>query len=344
MFILYSTIFLRWLHYLINYIILKEEVYKFLYRFSVAKKKSKSSPKEVKEIKKSESMVSKVEIKNPQDQEKISRVVGSIFIFLGILLISYGIYSFVKFSRNPELDDGLDAPSLSGTEVLTNEDDILIRGMADGYDEVIVYVDNDEVERVKVEKDSTFEFAYAAEDEGRYAISVSGVKGFPKRYMSAQSDMRIVEVDRTAPELVEIKYPAEVGTETFAVKGVVEDGAEVVVRRGTDKYVAVCDESGEFLISDILLDEGPNVFILGITDKAGNTVEVEERVKITYSVDSDVNGNAVMDEDLPVASGELEAAMRIIRENNLMFIFGLMALLGFMFSSSFVLVKYKGKK
>jgi len=27
-----------------------------------------------------------------------------------------------------------------------------------------------------------------------------------------------------------------------------------------------------------------------------------------------------------------------------MFIFGLMALLGFMFSSSFVLVKYKGKK
>jgi hypothetical protein len=309
----------------------------------VAKKKSKSSPK-LTEVKKKESMVSKVEIKNPEDQERISRVVGSIFIFLGILLISYGIYSFVKFSKNPELDDTLDSPSLSGTEVLTNEDDILIRGLADGYDEVIIYVDNDEVKRVKVEKDSTFEYSYTADKEGKYALSISGVKGFPKRYMSAQSDMRVVEVDRTDPVLVDIKYPAEVGTETFTMTGTVEAGAEVTVKRGTDKYVVECDENGEFSISDILLDEGPNVFVLGISDKAGNSIEVEEKVKVAYSMDSDVNGNAVMDSDLPVASGELEAALRIIKENNLMFVFGLIALLVFMFSSGFVLVKYRGKK
>lgn len=309
----------------------------------MAKKKSKSSPK-LTEVKKKESMVSKVEIKNPEDQERISRVVGSIFIFLGILLISYGIYSFVKFSKNPELDDTLDSPSLSGTEVLTNEDDILIRGLADGYDEVIIYVDNDEVKRVKVEKDSTFEYSYTADKEGKYALSISGVKGFPKRYMSAQSDMRVVEVDRTDPVLVDIKYPAEVGTETFTMTGTVEAGAEVTVKRGTDKYVVECDENGEFSISDILLDEGPNVFVLGISDKAGNSIEVEEKVKVAYSMDSDVNGNAVMDSDLPVASGELEAALRIIKENNLMFVFGLIALLGFMFSSGFVLVKYRGKK
>ncbi len=304
----------------------------------MAKKKSKSVNN-----KQDESMLSKVEVKAPQDQEKVSRIVGSIFIVLGILLISYGIYSFVKFSRTPELDDALEAPSLSGTEVLTNEENMVIRGVADGYDEVFVYVDNEEVARVKVGRDSTFEYEYPAELEGKYAVSIAGVRGFPKRYISPQSDMRIVEVDRTAPELVDIKYSPEVGTDTFTIIGTVEAEAEVVVRRGTDKYVGVCDENGDFRIAGILLDEGPNVYTVEIADKAGNMVEVEEKVRVTYSPDSDVDGDAVSDE-LPVASGELEAAMRIIRENNLMVILGLIALVAFMFSSGFVLVKYKGKE
>ena len=304
----------------------------------MAKKKSKSN-----NISNEDSMVSKVEIKNPQDQDRVSRVVGTIFIFLGILLISYGIYSFVKFSRTPELDESFDAPSLSGTEVLTNADDIILRGVADGYDEVFLYVDNDEVARVRVSKDSTFEYSHPVESEGKYAVSVAGVKGFPKRYISPQSDMRIVEVDRTPPVLGEIKYSPEVGTETFTVIGTVEPGAEVVVRRGTDKYVGACDEEGNFRIPDIQLEEGPNVYTVEIMDKAGNTIEVEEKVKVTYSPDSDVDGDAVSD-SLPVASGELEAAMRVLRENNIMLIFGLIALVAFMLSSGFALVKYKGKE
>ena len=48
--------------------------------------------------------VEKVEIKDPKDQEKLSRIVGGMFIFLGILLISYGIFSFIKFNKTPELD------------------------------------------------------------------------------------------------------------------------------------------------------------------------------------------------------------------------------------------------
>jgi hypothetical protein len=309
----------------------------------VAKKKSKSANNQDRrgsEVK--DSMLSKVEIKSPENQEKISKLVGTIFIFLGIALISYGIYSFVKFSRTPELDEALDSPSLSGTEVLTNGDDIVIRGLADGYDEVFVYVDNDEVARVKVNKDFTFEYSYPAESEGKYAVSVAGVKGFPKRFISMQSDMRIVEVDRTAPELSEMKYSPEVGTETFSVVGTVEPEAEVIVRRGTDKYVAVCDPEGAFIISGILLDEGPNVFGVEIVDKAGNSRDVDEKIKVIYSLDSQISGDAVID-SLPVASGELESALRIIKENNLMAVFGLVALLGFMFSSGFVLVKYKGK-
>jgi len=315
----------------------------------VAKKKSKTAErtkttdKVVRKEDSKKSMLSKVEIKNPDNQEKVSRIVGAIFIFLGIALISYGIYSFIKFSRTPELDDTLDTPSLAGTEEITNEDEIVIKGVAESFDEVFVYVDNEEVGRVKVDEDSAFEFEYPVEEEGKYAVSVAGVRGFPKRYISLQSDMRIVEVDRTNPELTEIKYPAEVGTETFTLVGNVEPNAEVIVRRGTDKYVAECDDEGDFKVTGILLEDGPNVFGVTILDEAGNEVEIEEKVKVTYSEESTVNGDAVMDE-IPVASGELEAAMQEIFGNNLMKVFALLAIITFVFSSGFTLVKYKGKK
>jgi hypothetical protein len=174
-------------------------------------------------------------------------------------------------------------------------------------------------------------------------VSVAGVKGFPKRYISLQSDMRMVEVDRTDPVLTEIDYPEEVGTESFTLIGNVEPNAEVVVTRGTDKYVATCDEQGDFKITEILLEEGPNVFGVSIVDEAGNEVEVDEKVKVTYSMESDVNGNAVTDE-IPVASGELEEAMQKLLGNNLMMLFGLIAMVAFFFSSGFAFLKYKGKE
>ncbi len=317
----------------------------------MAKKKSKSaktskvSKKVVEKAqpKPKDSMLSKVEIKKPGSQEKISKVVGTIFIFLGIVLIGYGIYSFVRFSRTPELDETLDTPSLSGMEIITNDEDVVIRGTAEGFDEVFVYVDNEEVARVKVDSEGTFEYEYPVEGEGTYAVSVAGVKGFPKRYISLQSDMKMVKVDRTDPVLTKIDYPEEVGTESFTLVGSVEPNAEVTVTRGTDKYVATCDEQGDFSITEILLDEGPNVFGVSITDEAGNEVELEEKVKVTYSMDSDVNGNAVTDE-IPVAAGELEEAMQVLLGNNLMMTFGFLAILGFLLSLGFAFLKYEGKR
>ena len=47
-----------------------------------------------------------------------------------------------------------------------------------------------------------------------------------------------------------------------------------------------------------------------------------------------------MFDELPVAAGELEVAMRI-RENNLMVLFSIIPTSAFMLSSVFVLVKYK---
>jgi len=313
----------------------------------VAKKKTKKVNESVnkitaKEVKKDESMLAKVEVKSPIDQEKVSKIVGTVFIVLGLLLIGYGVFSFVKYSRNPEFDQSLQAPSLTGTSVLTNEENITIKGLADGYNEVFVYVDNKEVGRVKVGKEGEFEYKYKVDQEGKYAVSVAGVKGFPKRHISPQSDMRVVTVDRTAPKLDSLNYASEVGTKTFTLAGKAEVGSEVVLKRGTSSYSAKSDENGDFEIKGISLDEGPNVYNVEIKDEAGNIAYSDEKVKVTYSVESDVNGDAVYDENgLPVASGNLEDALNEIFRNNLMLVFGFLALASFAVSTGIVINKNK---
>ena len=313
----------------------------------MAKKKTKKVNENVnkitaKEVKKDESMLAKVEVKSPIDQEKVSKIVGTVFIVLGLLLIGYGVFSFVKYSRNPEFDQSLQAPSLTGTSVLTNEENITIKGLADGYNEVFVYVDNKEVGRVKVGKEGEFEYKYKVDQEGKYAVSVAGVKGFPKRHISPQSDMRVVTVDRTAPKLDSLNYASEVGTKTFTLAGKAEVGSEVVLKRGTSSYSAKSDENGDFEIKGISLDEGPNVYNVEIKDEAGNIAYSDEKVKVTYSVESDVNGDAVYDENgLPVASGNLEDALNEIFRNNLMLVFGFLALASFAVSTGIVINKSK---
>ena len=310
----------------------------------MAKKKSKSSiqtaPKNISN--KKDSMLSKVEIKKPQDQEKISRIVGTIFIVLGVLLISFGIYSFVKYNRNPEMNAQLESPVMVGVNELTKEDSVVIRGSANGYDQVFIYVDGEEIERVKVAKDGSYEYTLNLVDEGKYAVTVAGVKGFPRRYISPTSEVLTVTIDKTAPTISKIKYPAEVGTETFSLTGVVEPNAVVTVKRGTGLYRATCDKNGNFKISGIVLEVGPNIFNIELKDEAGNELKVEEKVRVIYSKDSSVNGEAVDDTSIPVAAGELDSAMSVILGNKLMILFGILALVG-MFSSTGVLL-YKNRK
>lgn len=310
----------------------------------MAKKKSKSSiqtaPKNISN--KKDSMLSKVEIKKPQDQEKISRIVGTIFIVLGVLLISFGIYSFVKYNRNPEMNTQLESPVMVGINELTKEDSVVIRGSANGYDQVFIYVDGEEIERVKVAKDGSYEYTLNLVDEGKYAVTVAGVKGFPRRYISPTSEVLTVTIDKTAPTISKIKYPAEVGTETFSLTGVVEPNAVVTVKRGTGLYRATCDKNGNFKISGIVLEVGPNIFNIELKDEAGNELKVEEKVRVIYSKESSVNGEAVDDTSIPVAAGELDSAMSVILGNKLMILFGILALVG-MFSSTGVLL-YKNRK
>jgi hypothetical protein len=308
----------------------------------MAKRMSKSSKqtvsqKDISKKKDTQKMVSKVEVKKPQDQEKVSRVVGTIFIIIGVVLVGLGIFSYVKYRENPEFDGSLKSPSIVGINRLTNGKEITVQGVAEEYDQVVIYVDDTEVKTVKVAKDKGFEYIYEVDDEGKYAVTVAGVKGFPKRVVSPKSNSEVVVVDWTAPEILSLEYSSEVGTETFTVIGTTEEYAEVSLKRGVDSYSGIANEDGKFKITQIGLEEGPNVFNVETKDTAGNVGKNDEKVRVEYVLGASINGDAVVDTatgetDLPVAAGNLSHAQDIILGNTLMMVFGLLALMGFVTS------------
>lgn len=309
----------------------------------MAKKRSKSvntATKPIKEVNK-ESMVSKVEIKKPQDPEKVSKIVGTIFIALGILLVGFGIYSFVKYNSNPRLDETLVSPSMNTLATMTNATSITVNGNATGYDTVYVYVNGEKVGNAKVSADDSFSYDVTLGDEGSYTITVAGVKGFPTRYISAESLVETVVVDRTAPVLSSIKYPVEVGTETFTVTGTVEKDAQVIVKRGTDYYSVTCKDDGTFKIASIALDEGANIFNVVIKDNAGNETVLTGEINVTYSADSSVDGDATSDESIPVAAGEISNMKDFFLGNSLVVIFGIIALLSGVTTTSVLYLRSK---
>lgn len=278
-------------------------------------------------------MRNKVEIKQPisPNQERVSRLVGSLFIGLGVLLLAFGIFSYIKFREAPLLDPNLEAPKLVESTTITNGDTLKINGNASGYDNVFVYVNDKKVGEAKVE-DSKFSYNYKVEDEGEYNISIAGVKGFPNRKISTNSEVISSVVDRTAPskDSVTFKYGEETNKDTFILVGSTEPNASVIVKRGTESFDGLSDKDGNFRIEGIALDEGKNVFAINIKDLAGNEISLDEKVRVTYSPKGSVNGDAVVDVNIPQAAGTFDELIG----NNLMMIFGLLALISFIGSST----------
>lgn len=305
------------------------------------KSKSKNTAPKNNNIKKEESMVSKVEVKNPKDSERVSRIVGGIFIFLGVLLVAFGIYSFVKYSAKPQLNESLVSPSVTEMPAVTKENTVTVSGNASGYDTVYIYVNGEKVKDAKVGTKGEFSTDITLDKEGTYSITVAGIKGFPKRYLSAQSLVETVIVDRQAPALSDLKYSKEVGTATFTVMGTVEKDAQVIIKRGTDYYSATCDAEGDFKIVSIALDEGLNIFNVVLKDVAGNETVLDSEIKVTYSPDSSVNGDAVADDSLPVAAGELDRMKDFFTGNTLVMVFGILALISGIATTSVLYVKSK---
>lgn len=287
------------------------------------------------------SMRSKVEIKQPlpHNQEKVSRLVGSVFIGLGILLVAFGIFSFIKYREEPLLDPELESPIITNITSITNEEEITIEGEAKGYDTVFVYVNDEKVGETKVQDSEEFSYTYVVEDEGKYDVTVAGVRGFPNRYITPLSKSELSVVDRTAPdeELFTMKYGPETNKDTFILVGTTEVQSTVEVKRGTESFGGIASDEGDFRIEGIGLDEGKNVFSIYLTDVAGNEVLLDEKIRVTYSPTGDVNGDAVIDTNIPQAAGELDFLMA----NNLMMLFGLLAIFALMGSSTVMYLKNK---
>jgi len=286
-------------------------------------------------------MKSKVEIKQPlpHNQERISRLVGSVFIGLGILLVAFGIFSFIKYREEPLLNPELEAPTITKITSLTNESEITVEGEAQGYDIVFIYAGDEKIGETKVTDDSEYSFTYEVEEEGEYELAVAGVKGFPNRYITPLSQRETSIVDKTAPdkELVTLKYGTETNKETFILIGTAEKYATVEVNRGTQSFGGIAGGEGDFRIENIALDEGRNVFSVYVSDIAGNETSLDEKIRVTYNPEGDVNGDAVVDENIPQAAGTLDELFG----NNLMMIFGLIALVSFFSSSAVLYLKNK---
>ena len=283
-----------------------------------------------------ESMKEKLEIKQTNSNDKASRIVGTIFIGLGVLLVAFGIYSFIKFKAEPTFNEELAIPTMEYVTDVTNQSEIEVKGTAVDLDSVALFINDERVDETRVKNDDSYTFTYEVDGEGEYAISVAGLKGFPFREISTRSESVIALVDTTTPSVegVKLVYKEETSESTFKLSGTVEPKVTVKLSRGVNEYSATADENGEFLIEGATLDEGKNVFYVSLTDEAGNTVSLDEKVRIAYSPDADLNGDGAVsgttDDQLPQAAGELDNL--VIR--NLMIIFGLAAL--FVFSGSWV--------
>ncbi len=124
----------------------------------------------------------------------------------------------------------------------------------------------------------------------------------------------------------------ETGSSTFTLAGNIDQGIKLEIRRGVSAYQTTADENGDFKIEGISLEEGPNVFYINLTDPAGNTVSLDEKIRVAYSPGADLNGDGVAvageTDQLPQAAGELDNLLA----RNLMLIFAIAAL--FVFSGS----------
>jgi hypothetical protein len=294
-----------------------------------------------KDDKKKESMKQKVkvEVKKPDSVDRASRIVGTIFIGLGILLVAFGVYSFLKFRSEPTYNEELEVPTMEYVTDFTNSEEITVKGKAKDHSHVAVFVNDERVGETRVKNDDTYEYTYEVKEEGEYAVSVAGLKGFPFREISARSESVLAVVDRTAPksEDVKLEYVEETNQSTFALSGNTEPNTKIEVTRGVSTYEATADEKGEFKIEGIALDEGKNIFNVTLIDQAGNEVSLDEKVRIAYSPNADLNGDAVSDsqvagttDQLPQADGELDNLLA----RNLMLIFAIAAI--FVFSGSFI--------
>ena len=275
--------------------------------------------------KKQKTMSEKIVVQK-RDHEKVSRIVGTIFIAVGAILVGLGVYSFITYKGEPELNQELKTPVLRELSSVTDDKIVELSGTAEGVDKVRIFVNDAVINTVKVE-DGKFSYDWEIEDEGIYTLSVDGLSGFPKQKKSEMSEITFLTVDWTPPSSnVSFDYPEESSKETVTIKGIIDPDTTLLLKRGTQSYAEISDEEGNISLEIELVDEGKNVFSVILQDEAGNQIILDEKIRITYSPSGSVNGDGTTDSEIPEAAGNLADAMNEILNNRLMAVFGILAL------------------
>lgn len=273
--------------------------------------------------------------------ENLARMIGVLFIVIGFGLIIVLVGSFVVSRLPYRVDPNLPIPTLDPISEFTNKDTLDLSGSALPGEIVVLYKDGDRTSTT-AETDSDGEFIFkdiVLEDEGDIAFEAAVTRGGIFKRRSEFSNEVSAVVDWSPPSsVVSLEYDKETTTGTTTVTGTADPDTTVILENETNTYETVTDSDGTFRVEVTDLEPGVNEFTIRVRDNAGNEVVAPSIVTIAYTSAGDLNGPGAAvgpnGELLPESAGELEAALEFLAGNNLMLIFGLLALAAFGASTS----------
>jgi hypothetical protein len=213
-------------------------------------------------------------------------VIGIIIIFY--VLLRFGIFLLANFSlyisqignKNESSKNNqssyVSPPVLNALPEATNSARIVISGSALKGEEVLLYVNDEEVDNQLVNDKGEFSFIQIL-DKGANEIKTKAKIGNKE---SDFSDIFNVTYQDSAPQL-SIDSPSDgasfgKGDGNVTVSGKTDPNADVTI----NGFWAVTDENGQYSYT-LNLKNGENQIIVTSTDKAGN--KTEKSIKVNYS-------------------------------------------------------------
>lgn len=300
-----------------------------------------------------EKMVDKVNKQMENDEESLmARVIGLGLVLFGFIFVVLTVVLLVLSTRPPRIDENLTIPEISAEEY-TNSETVKVQGSAPAETTVMFFVDGEEVEQTTETNDEGLFVSDVplSDEEKSYEITAATLEGFPLRKRSKQSEPIAVTVDKSAPSAdADIAFDPISRDGKFVIQGNTGEGnTTITITDGENEYTTVTDENGAFVIEGIELKGKNTNFTMTLTDRAGNTVALEREIAVefpnydTLAGGGDLNGDGVADgpsnPDLPEASGPLDDAMDVLFGNELMVIFGMVALSMLLINGGLVAIK-----
>lgn len=267
-----------------------------------------------------------------QEESTFARIAGIFFVLIAITIIGLLVLSFIISKLPYRSDATLPIPTLDEVAQFTNKDSVDLRGSNIPGEIVALYV-NDEImgEQSETDKDGNFLFQNVELlDEGEYSIEAVTVRGkFNKKRSELSNEIKIT-VDRTDPSGdVAAEYETVSTSGTAQIRGQAEADGTVVLKSGTREFEATTDAQGLYSFDGVSLLPGENNFEVSVRDRAGNETLSSTLIQIVY--EGSINGDGATADrpatQLPESAGELEQIMEFLAGNELMFAFGLAAVI-----------------